>query len=210
MGLSVIGAGFGRTGTLSLKLALEQLGFAPCHHMLEVFANPDQAPHWHAAARGEPVDWQSVLRGYKASVDWPSAHFWRDLMTAFPSAKVVLSLRDPGRWYDSMSETILKAMSQEMPANADTTARHVGEMARYIVAEKTFGGNLNKDHVIDVFNRHNEQVKREVPADRLLVFTAADGWEPLCRFLGVPVPASEYPRTNSKEEFWSHNRRPVE
>ena len=107
MGLSVIGAGFGRTGTLSLKNALEQLGFAPCHHMAEVFANPQQLPFWQRASAGERVDWEECFAGYRASVDWPAAYFWRELAETYPDAKVVLSTRDVDAWYESFRATIL-------------------------------------------------------------------------------------------------------
>ncbi len=199
MSLSVIGAGFGRTGTLSLKLALEQLGFAPCHHMMEVFANPGQAPVWLSAAKGEEVDWSELLADYKASVDWPSCHFWRDLATHYPEAKVILSTRDPRRWYKSISETIFPAMAGEMPGEGG--AADVISMARHIVSENTFGGRTDEAHVLDVLARHEAEVKRTVPAGRLLVFNVAEGWGPLCRFLEVPVPDMPFPRTNSSEEF---------
>ncbi|MBO6634368.1 sulfotransferase family protein [Parvibaculum sp.] len=199
MTLSVIGAGFGRTGTLSLKLALEHLGFAPCHHMTEVFANPHQAPQFHAAARGEAVDWDALLKGYKALVDWPGCHFWRELAAHFPDAKVILSTRDHGRWYESMTNTIFRAVDSE--ASPDGPPREVLEMASYVIRDKTFGGNLDKAHVLDVLARHEAEVKRTLPAGRLLVFNVAEGWEPLCGFLGVAVPETPFPRTNSTEEF---------
>ncbi|PKQ05062.1 MAG: sulfotransferase family protein [Alphaproteobacteria bacterium HGW-Alphaproteobacteria-12] len=202
MALSVIGAGFGRTGTLSLKLALEQLGFAPCHHMLEVFANPGQAPAWLSAAKGEAVDWDALLSDYKASVDWPSCHFWRELAAHYPEAKVILSTRDPRRWYKSISETIFRAMEGQIPEEGP--GRDVMAMARHIVGSKTFGGRTDEAHVLDVFTRHEAEVKRGIPAGRLLVFDVAEGWEPLCRFLGVPVPDAPFPRTNSSEEFQAH------
>jgi Sulfotransferase domain len=97
MALRVIGAGFGRTGTHSLKLALEQLGFAPCHHMYEVRAHPEQLAFWQAAARGELPDWDEVFAGFAAQVDWPGARFWRELAEHFPHAKVILSVRRPTR-----------------------------------------------------------------------------------------------------------------
>lgn len=199
MTLSVIGAGFGRMGTLSLKLALEELGFAPCHHMTEVFANPHQAPQWHAAARGEAVDWDALLKGYKALVDWPGCHFWRELAAHFPQAKVVLSTRDHERWYESMANTIFRAVGSELPPEGP--ARDVLQMASYVVRDRTFGGNLDKAHVLDVLAAHEAEVKRAIPAHRLLVFNVAEGWDPLCRFLGVPVPETPFPRTNSTEEF---------
>lgn len=199
MTLSVIGAGFGRMGTLSLKHALEQLGFAPCHHMTEVFANPQQAPQWHAAARGEAVDWDALLKGYKALVDWPGCHFWRELAAHYPDAKVILSTRDHERWYESMTNTIFRVIGGDLPPEGP--ARDVAEMAGYVVRDKTFGGNLDKAHVLDVLAKHEAEVKRSIPASRLLVFNVSEGWDPLCRFLGVSVPETPFPRTNSAEEF---------
>lgn len=199
MTLSVIGAGFGRMGTLSLKFALEQLGFAPCHHMMEVFAHPAQASVWLAAARGEPVDWDKLLDGYRASVDWPSCHFWRELADRYPDAKVILSTRDPHRWYESMSGTIFRALQSEMPAGGQ--GEDMGEMVRRIVRDDTFGGRTDEAHVLDVLARHEAEVKRTIAPERLLVFEVNEGWEPLCRFLGVSVPDAPFPRTNSTEEF---------
>lgn len=198
MSLDVIGAGFGRTGTLSLKLALEELGFVKCHHMTEVFQNSDQAPHFLAAARGEKVNWEEVFKGYRAMVDFPGCHFWRELADAFPQAKVILSTRDPHSWFKSASETIFQAVQME-PEDPDM--RRVSEMAREIVLDRTFGGNISEAHAVEVFKAHEEEVKRTIPADRLLVFEAKMGWEPLCDFLGVKVPETPYPRTNSSEEF---------
>lgn len=199
MTLSVIGAGFGRMGTLSLKHALEELGFAPCHHMTEVFAHPHQAPQFHAAARGEAVDWDALLKGYMALVDWPGCHFWRELAAHFPHAKVILSTRDHERWYESMVNTIFRAVGGELPPEGP--ARDVAAMAAYVVRDKTFGGNLDKAHVLDVLAKHEAEVKCSIPAHRLLVFNVSEGWEPLCRFLGVPAPETPFPRTNSTEEF---------
>ena len=104
--LKVIGAGISRTGTFSFKLAMEKLGFTKCHHMMEVVENPTQAPLFIAAAKGEPTDWEDLYQGYQACCDFPSCHFWRELMDAFPTARVVLTVRDPENWYKSMSETI--------------------------------------------------------------------------------------------------------
>jgi Sulfotransferase domain len=208
MTLQVIGAGLGRTGTLTLKTALEQLGFGPCHHMIEVFAHPEQMAFWKRAAEGEAVDWEEVFGAYRASVDWPSAHFYKELAARYPEAKVILSLRDPERWYDSMSETILKAMSQ-LGANTKLPADAPGRFAEIIVAKQTFNHDFSRANVIAAFERHNAEVRRAIPAERLLVFDAAMGWGPLCKFLGVPVPATDFPRTNSREEFWTHARPPA-
>lgn len=209
MALQVIGAGLGRTGTMTLKTALEMLGLGPCHHMVEVFADvPTQAPFWRAAAGGEPVDWDQGLAGYRACVDWPSAHFYRQLAAHYPEAKVILSRRDPERWYDSMAETILKAVS--MPVFAGTEGGEAPlHFARMIIHDQTFGGDLSRENVIAAFERHNAGVVANIPPERLLVFEAAQGWEPLCAFLGVPVPDVPFPRTNSREEFWTHSRAPA-
>ena len=197
MPLSVIGAGFGRTGTLSMKLALEQLGFGPCHHMMEVFGKPDHIALWQAAADGRNVDWESVFEGYTTAVDWPVCYFWRELASLYPDAKILLTKRDPDKWYDSCMATIFRGMIEQR----ETDDPH-GKMARSIVANNTFGGDLaDRANAIRVFNQHIEDVIDTIPAERLLVFEAVDGWQPLCNFLDVPVPQTDYPRVNSSEEF---------
>jgi hypothetical protein len=201
MTLAVIGAGFGRTGTLSLKLALEQLGFAKCYHMVEVFEHPEHLPLWAAAHRGEAVDWDALLDGYRASVDWPSCNLWREQLAHFPQAKVILTTRDPERWYESVMHTIWP--SSRAAAEAEDPQRSAfGRWALDVIWHGVFEGRMDdKDHVIGVYEAHVARVKREAPPDRLLVFEASEGWAPLCAFLGVPVPDTPYPRTNSTEEF---------
>ena len=201
MSLEIIGAGFGRTGTLSLKSALETLGFAPCYHMTEVFAHPEHASVWHEAADGAPTDWQAFLGPYRASVDWPGCYFWRELMAAFPNAKVLLSERDPEDWYKSMSSTIFEIIARADAVAGDPVRGPQIRMSSYVVRDKTFGGNIDKDHVLSVYKAHNDAVKREVPPEKLLVYDVKQGWEPLCAFLDVPVPDTDFPRTNSTEEF---------
>ena len=202
MALSLIGAGFGRTGTLSLKLALEQLGVGRCYHMMEVLGNPGHAAQWHAAAKGGRVDWDSLFDGYEAAVDWPASYFWRDLIKHFPQGKVLLSLRDAERWYQSMSNTIYHAMTREVPDGLPDELHTQLAMSRELVLRRTFGGRFeDRDHAIAVYNRHNEAVKAEVPSHRLLVYEATQGWEPLCAFLDLPVPDSEFPHVNSTDEF---------
>ncbi|MEN3951732.1 sulfotransferase family protein [Iodidimonas sp. SYSU 1G8] len=203
MALSVIGAGFGRTGTLSLKGALELLGFDPCYHMMEVMQH-GFGGKWHDIAHGAAPDWEDVFQGYKATVDWPACNYYRELAELYPDAKVILSLRDADKWYDSCQATIFRAM--KMPREgAPPNVQVQMEMARKLVIENTFGGDIDdRAHAIAVYNRHNETVRKVIPADRLLVFQASDGWEPLCRFLGVPVPAAPYPKVNTTEEFQQH------
>ncbi len=202
MGLSIIGAGFGRTGTLSLKTAIETLGLGPCHHMVEVFSSPKQAPTWLAAAQGEPIDWDKLLDGYHASIDWPSCHFWRELALHYPDAKVLLTARDPEKWFASFSDTILKVLTTPPPeGDVDPDMMVVGQMVGFVIGEKVFGCNFDKAHILKVYNDHNEMVKRTIPPERLLVYDVSQGWRPLCKFLGVPVPDVDFPRTNSREEF---------
>jgi len=203
MALQVIGAGLGRTGTMTLKLALEELGLGPCHHMIEVFRNPQQAPFWKAAADGKTVDWDAGFTGYTSTVDWPSAYFYKELAAHFPEAKVILTRRDTQRWYESISQTILKALPI-MAANPNWPADDPGRFSDIIVRGHTFNHDLSEANVKAAYDRHNDEVIRAIPADRLLVFQATDGWAPLCRFLGVAEPSTPFPRSNSRDEFWTH------
>jgi hypothetical protein len=201
MSLRVIGAGFGRTGTMSLKLALEQLGFAPCHHMEEVLKRPDQIAHWDAAAAGRPVDWLSVFDGFRAAVDWPSAHYWRELADAFPDAKLILTTRPAEKWWVSFSDTIAKILAVRTGIT-DPHVRAVMDMANAVIAEQTFGGAMtDRDRAIAIYEQRTRDVRDAIPADRLLVFDVAEGWAPLCRFLDKPMQSGDFPRANSTEEF---------
>jgi hypothetical protein len=201
MGLLVIGAGFGRTGTLSLKGALEQLGFGPCHHMAEVFAHPEQIPLWQRAVSGADVDWDKLLAGYQATVDWPSAYFWRELAETYPEAKVLLSIRDAESWYASFSSTILKLIAAKESVTIPAI-REALEMGAPLVSTKVFSDRADDpEHAKAVFRAHEEEVRRTIPADRLLVFDVRQGWEPLCAFLEVPVPDGPFPRLNDAEQF---------
>jgi hypothetical protein len=205
--MRVIGAGFGRTGTLSLRAALERLGIAPCYHAFEFIAHPEHAPLWDRAARGQAVDWTRELALYEATVDWPGCAFYRDLMEAFPAAPVILSVRDPDRWYESAASTIYP-LSREAPALIGAPDGPPPEMAGVadamwrIVFGGTFAGRFeDREYAIEVFNRHNEEVRATVPADRLLVHEVGQGWGPLCNFLGTPVPDEPFPRINDRGIF---------
>ena len=202
MALDVVGAGFGRTGTLSLKHALERLGFGACYHMLEVARNhPEHRALWSAARRGEPVDWDALFEGYRAAVDWPACDFWRELAAHYPQSKVLLSVRDPDRWYDSVRNTIHLSTSENL-ASDDPETRAAAEWAQRQLWDANFGGRMDdRAHVIGVFERHSGKVRAAVPPERLLVYEAGSGWEPLCAFLGVPVPDEPFPHVNTTEEF---------
>lgn len=201
MSLSVIGAGFGRTGTMSIKKALEQLGLGPCHHMEEVFKNPRQLPFWQKAAAGEGVNWHEVFEGYNCSVDWPSGHYWQELAEFYPEARVLLSVRPPARWWDSFSGTI-KVLLERRDEIPDEYPRALLAMADKLITEQTFGGSLDRASAVAAFQNRIDEVKRVIPKERLLIFEVAQGWQPLCEFLGVPVPAGDFPRCNDKVEFW--------
>ena len=205
MPIQVIGAGLGRTGTLSLKLALEELGFSRCYHMTEVLARIQDARVWDAAARGEPVDWDALFRGYQATVDWPGCSFYEELLRRYPDAKVLLTVRDPEKWYDSARQTIYY-VRHNFPSWARLMNPRMGPFIRMLdrlIWDGTFQGRFeDKSFAIAVFNRHNEQVRRDVPADRLLVYEVSQGWGPLCTFLGVAVPEGKpFPHLNDAAAF---------
>ncbi|MDE3080645.1 MAG: sulfotransferase family protein [Paracoccaceae bacterium] len=192
MTLKVIGTGFGRTGTDSMREALTMLGFGPCHHMFEVIAHDEQKARWRALLGGEAPVWSDLFEGYAACVDWPSAAYWRELIEAYPEAKAILTWRTPESWWNSFSTTILPRV---LPEGEGPT---VGRM----VVMKVFDGRPDdRDHAIATYRAHVEAVLTEVPPARLLVHRLGDGWGPLCAHLGVPVPDAPYPRSNSKEAF---------
>ncbi|MBO2460607.1 sulfotransferase family protein [Actinomadura violacea] len=198
--LQVIGVGFGRTGTLSLRTALERLGFGPCHHMKALFEDPAQIGLWREVAESQTPDWDRVYDGYRATVDWPGAAYWRELVRHYPDAKVVLTVRDPERWYQSAQATIFQSHNADLDG-APAEVAEMRDVADAIVWKGVLGGRFDRDHAIATFNRHNEAVRREIPSGRLLEFEAAQGWDPLCAFLGVPVPDEPYPRSNDRAEF---------
>lgn len=195
----MIGAGFGRTGTFSLKLALETLGFGPCYHMFEVSRNPGHDALWLAMAEGRGGDWEEIFNGFRSAVDWPVAAFYLPLMERYPQAKVILSLRDPEAWYESALATIIP--SKEDPEGGSSP------MTRRIIWNGVFDGRVHdKDYAIATYKAHIQEVKRRVPPERLLVYDAQEGWEPLCRFLGVSVPSEPYPHRNTTDEFQARAR----
>jgi hypothetical protein len=205
MALAVIGVGFGRTGTLSLKIALEQLGLGPCYHMLEVFEHPEHAKLWSAAADGDADPWDELFDGFAATVDWPGAYFWRQLAARYPDAKVILTVRDAERWYQSIHDTIYH-VSTETDVGGDPATRERREivyaLAKKIVYHGTFNARLGeRDEAIRIYEQHNAAVQRAIAPDRLLVYEVANGWPPLCDFLGVTAPDEPFPRVNTTAEF---------
>lgn len=207
--VKVIGAGFPRTGTSSMKAALEQLGFGPCHHMFEIFGNPDQIGRWLQAANTigsdgpspSTIDWDWVLEGYDSAVDWPAGAFWRELADAYPDARILLTVRDPERWYTSMQNTIFSnfGAGDLPPAIAPIIGKFLpvfGAIVGRMFAIRITDGPPNRADAIRMYEQHAETVRQTIPSDRLLVHEASDGWEPLCEFLGVDRPAEPYPHLN--------------
>jgi hypothetical protein len=202
--MHIIGAGVGRTGTYSLKLAINGLGLGPCHHMEAVIQDmPGQVPLWQAALEGNP-DWNAIYAGFRSAVDWPTAAFFRELATTYPSAKFILTYRDPEDWADSFSETIYKALAMRDQAPPERKAWL--KMAYGVVAASGFPEGLSRTALIEAFIAHNRAVQATIPASRLLVFQVKEGWDPLCRFLGAPAPDEAFPRTNDRLEFWEKVR----
>jgi hypothetical protein len=196
MALKVIGSGLGRTGTFSTKLALEQLGFGPCHHMVEVFMHPESAPLWVAASQGRG-DWDAIFAGYQSMVDHPGCVYWRELMDHYPDAKVLHTVRDPDKWFESTQATIFAP-------NSPATNPPPPMKAFFDTVHGWYRGDIHdRAHMTQVFRRHTEEVVATVPKDRLLVYDVSQGWGPLCEFLGVPVPDTPYPRENTTEQFQS-------
>ena len=195
MEMQVVGAGVGRTGTHSLKLALEQLLGAPCHHMVEVFAHPEQVPIWTDAIEGRPVDWVALLADYAAVVDWPGGSFWPELTATYPDALVLLSVRDPEDWYRSASNTIFQGFLSDQLDNEWMTS------VKKLFHDRFSDDLDNPTAMMDAFVRHNDAVRAAIPASRLLEWSPGDGWAPICERLGVPVPEEPFPVTNTTDEF---------
>lgn len=202
--IEVIGAGWGRTGTFSLKSALERLGFGPCYHMFDLVRHhPEHAADWLAAARHEPVDWDRVLDGYRSAVDWPVCAFWRELMDHAPDARIVLTTRPPEDWYGSFQATISAGIPLEDPGDDDA----MDAMIHEVIVGKSFAGRTTRDEILSAYREHVDDVRAAVPVERLLEWSVADGWGSLCRFLGVEVPEEPFPHVNTRDEFVGRSRR---
>ena len=204
MALKIIGAGFGRTGTLSLKVALEQLGYGPCHHMKEVMLNNDQAEWFSQASKGVEVDWHEVFNKYSSAVDWPAAAYYQELADSFPDAKIVLGVRDPDAWYESVENTIFRVIPNfpKWVRFIFPRSDKVFNMIEKTIWQGEFSGQFeDKGTAIQVFNERIETIKKMFPPERLLIHTSKDGWEPLCEFLDVEIPETPYPWVNDSAKI---------
>lgn len=192
MALQVIGAGFGRTGTDSMREALNLLGFGPCHHMFEVTEHPVMKARWRGFMASGVPDWDSLFEGYVSAVDWPAAHYWRELIDVYPQAKVVLTWRPAEAWWASYEKTLLR--------HYRTAEERVSVGVR--ILEKVFGDRLDdRDYTIALYEENVRRVMAEVPPGRLLVHRVGDGWKPLCDFLEVPVPDMPFPHRNTETDI---------
>jgi Sulfotransferase domain len=209
--MQLIGAGMPRTGTLTQKMALELLGVGPCYHMVDVLADLDQARLWESALDGQ-APWEQIFAGYQSTVDWPGGYFYRELAEFYPDAKVLLSVREPEAWERSMRETVWAVRNGESlirllsSAQAHVNPRWQGflDMIDGLLwqGNGTFAsGHAEPRQMIEAMNRHNEEVQRAIPAERLLVWSVTDGWDPLCEFLELPVPQEPFPHVNDRTEF---------
>jgi hypothetical protein len=219
MALKVIGAGWGRTGTESLKMALEQLGFDRCYHGFDLMNDGLKLQYWKQLHDEGKTDFDTLFKGYEAAVDTPAAYYYSELMQQYPEAKVVLTVRDTGKWYDSAVNTIFKRPPPVKYAILRFLGRlskklsyvpQVDEHLQAIFFHDEFKDRLgDREFMMAWYNQWNERVKNTVPPDRLLVYEVAQGWEPLCKFLNVPVPATPFPQTNKKENFQQRVERAI-
>lgn len=194
MTLKLIGAGLGRTGTASLKVALEELGIGRCYHMSEILQNPACTQDWIDAANGN-ADWDKIFSGYTATVDNPGCGFWRELADYYPNAKVILTIRDAEKWYESTDETIHSLQFASFIKNSPW-----GEMVQKTVYDTMDNRMQDRDFMVSFFNKRSEEIISTIAPERILVYRVKEGWEPLCKFLDVPVPSSEFPRINTRDE----------
>jgi len=212
MSLLVIGSGVGRTGTHSLKLALEELGFGKCYHMEELFQHPENLEYFQQAERGESVEWDKLFEGYCSAVDYPVARYYKQIIAAYPQAKIIHTIRDAEGWYNSAMNTIFWAtkpsvgrivkMLIRMPFSSAIRKRFPVLKYDGKLMDDIFGKNLqNKQEVIKRFNAINTEALNFLPKDRTLVYEVKSGWAPLCNFLNVPIPATPFPRSNTREDF---------
>jgi hypothetical protein len=198
-GLQIIGAGFGRTGTRSLKAALDILGYGPCYHMQTALLRPWHLKFWIRAAAGETVEYIHLFRKYKATVDWPACEFYKELMEVYPEAKVILNVRDPEEWHDSMMDTIWKIQ----PVFRRSFPKAYRKVHDDLIWDSRFQGEFeNREKAIAIYNAYNEEVKKTVPSENILVYNVTEGWKPLCEFLGKGEPENiPFPRFNSRKTF---------
>lgn len=203
--LKLINAGLGRTGTTSLQAALERLGFGPCYHMFDIISSQERLAQWEKiVCDGERPDWEAVFDGYTTAVDGPSAIYYQQLTKAFPEAKVILTVRDSGRWYQSTYDTLYQfaLKSEQNPPDAHSVPARMYRITKTMIWDGLFDGRFSdKEHAIEVYSNHNQEVVDNIAPGNLLVYDVKRGWGPLCAFLGVDVPLEDFPHVNDSESM---------
>lgn len=194
MTLKIIGAGMGRTGTASLKVALETLDIGHCYHMSEVLKNPSCTTDWINVAEGN-ADWDKIFNGYSATVDNPACNYWKELADYYPNAKVILTVRDADKWFDSTNETIHSVGFAKFIKNSP-----FGEMVQKNIWDLMENRMQDRKHMVDFFTNRTTEIIDYIAPDRLLVYQVSEGWQPLCTFLNIPIPDTAFPRINSRDE----------
>lgn len=198
--LNVLGLGYPRTGTMSLKHALEILGFGPCYHMIEVFDRPQDIDLWYSAL-DDVRPWDELFDGFQATADAPGCYFWRQLIEQYPTARCILTIRDSNSWYDSFVSTVYQAVTHPERA-PDDQHRRVQHLADKLILKTMLQGqSTSREAAIALYEQHNESIQQAIPPEQLLIFDVSQGWPPLCRFLEVPEPSVEFPKANSRAEF---------
>ena len=213
MSIKIIGAGFPRTGTTTLKTCLETLGHSKVYHMKELLVNPERLHHWKTLDETGDTDWDALYNGYDATVDFPGYPWYKEHMKRFPEAKVILTVRDFESWHKSVDKTVFRAGPQTpgekikmmgkllMSSRARKVVKCIKFFKKIFFAEELKGKFEDKVFAKKVWDDHIAEVKSFVPADKLLVYDVRDGWGPLCKFLGVEEPAEPLPHLNKKENF---------
>jgi len=186
---------------MSLKAALEHLGF-PTYHMHELFDDPSRIEYWEQAADTGETDWDAAFAGFTAMVDYPASLYWRQIAKYYPTAKVILTVRDADKWYDSVMATIYPASTPREYGPGEDHRQRIHKMVRKAIWNGQFEGRFeDRSYAVKAFRSWNDAVEEELPKDRLLVYRVGEGWERLCQFLGLPVPDIEFPNKNSRQEF---------
>ncbi len=207
----------GRTGTLSLKLALEKLGYGPCYHMEDLIRQPENIIYWEEIKKRGTTDWEKLFGSYQSAVDFPVIACYQQLLEKYPDAKIILTVRDANAWYESASRTIFNTepglagkvkMALKMPFSPRLrNLMRVFRMSGQFWQEHVGKNFREKEAAIAFYRRWNEQIKSEIPAEKLLVYEVSQGWQPLCGFLGVEVPAEDFPKANIREEFLQEKKK---
>jgi len=205
--LEVVGAGFGRNGTNSLRTALELLGFGPCHHMAEVIESPKQLSLWRSLEQGDNAALMKALEGFRSQVDWPGAVYWETLAELNPNSKVILSTRDPDEWFDSMQATIVPFITSMSAQSEDLHLKELAAWSKRVIARDIFDNKMDdRAYATKIYRAHTSRVIDTIPRERLLIFQVSDGWAPLCEFLDRDIPSLDFPNTNSAANFRDKNK----